>query len=902
MLSFPLEPARSARLLATLVLRRRSLAGFDEDQHPRNDKGQFALSDEDRDTLDNFGFPGTAYMVNQRLQAGDTKDAPTARVVKTLDKLMRPEPAATLHRVQDAERIDSLKVGDTYTEHGYTSTLKNPDDLSQFESGSRYAPEGATGSRHRVEVQVPEGHARLDTDRYVPGKYAMGPVQGEVVLPRGTTFRVVSKGARNVVEVVSSKYKALEGWDEDQHPRDEKGQFSGSDAYMGSLRKTGEARGSNPGGIYRDPSGQKVYVKNYKNAEQAYTEHIANQIYKAVGAKVPETAVTAKGQLVSKWMNETEGTLGQTGLTHENADKILDHFVADVFVNNWDAVGTGHDNVLIGKDKSVARVDQGGTLLYRAQGALKPTEGLSKIGEWNSLVEKNHYYNAVFKAAGVKNGDALGSRAVKQIDNLTLARPSTGWKTLVDKAAPHASESFRSRVGAMLESRHSALLEKRKELTARGLAEFNPDLHPKGEDGKFVPSAVTPEHAESMWKAYKEGVKHGPNAEKHGYTKQQVKNTIDLLIKKEKKLAAKTEEAKAKLQAAAPVVVPATEPTPSPWDKTPWTTEPVPSSVSAPVSAPSSLPSTGGKVKPLEDYVTKSTPAVAPTKTWNELQPHEKIIKAEEAGLVWKEKTSGPKAGQFAYFDKYGTQVSSPFPKGTDRQAAVDTLYQGKGISSKALDPNEHVVNLNTGAKVYAQLPETSAKALYEAQWPINNEITRAAGASYPKAVNAHYQKWINGLPPSERQAIEAYTGSAYTNINEYLRTGVKDNYYSSETKANAISKALDKAPSPPPPELVWRGLPPHVVESALKDGNTITLKGFQSTSIDPHSAWSYKGLLLEIKPTKGAYLEPVTKSSGEREFLLPHAAKYKVIGHATVRLGNTKHKVVQLEMLPHGK
>ena len=193
---------------------------WDESKHPRDKGGKFVLSTAVRQTLDDFGFPGSAWSVNRALRE-DRTDVPTERMVTTLDALMRPEPAEDLHRVVDAGLVGGLKVGDTYEEKGYTSTSRRPDDLSQFDEGGRFHTEGA---RQRIVVRVPKNYPRLDTDRYAPGPSVMGPAEGEVILPRGTKFQVVATKPTLIVTVIPTQK-----WDESQHPRNPKGSAAGGE-------------------------------------------------------------------------------------------------------------------------------------------------------------------------------------------------------------------------------------------------------------------------------------------------------------------------------------------------------------------------------------------------------------------------------------------------------------------------------------------------------------------------------------------------------------------------------------------------------------------------------------------------------------------------------------------------
>ena len=250
------------------------------------------------------------------------------------------------------------------------------------------------------------------------------------------------------------------------------------------LKKIGSAKGTNPGGTYVDGSGKKWYVKQYSNSDQAANENVANAIYRAIGVPVPASALSEDGKQIALRWEDSKGTLGQVGVTKDVARKILDGFAGDVFLQNWDAVGTGHDNVIVKESGTPLRVDQGGTLLFRAQGAPKPESTLDKIDEWDSLREKNVYYNAVFQAAGVKNADDLGERVISQIDRIVQARPAAGWESVVREYAPKATETFKKRVGVMLEARQKLLEKKREELIKRFRAAGGPGSGNFGHAGR----------------------------------------------------------------------------------------------------------------------------------------------------------------------------------------------------------------------------------------------------------------------------------------------------------------------------------------------------------------------------------------------------------------------------------
>lgn len=194
--------------------------------------------------------------------------------------------------------------------------------------------------------------------------------------------------------------------------------------------------------------------------------------------------------------------------------------------------------------------------------------------------------------------------------------------------------------------------------------------------------------------------------------------------------------------------------------------------------------------------------------------------------------------------------------------------------------------------------------------WPIADDTVRALGNNYPKLVEKRAAPWIQNLSPVERSSLEAYTGTAYMDINATLRDKsmhapgqVEDRETDLLTRGtiNGINSALAKAPAPPPPELVWRGISFAAKLPAMHVGDVVELDGFQSTSIDPTTvAPSQK--IFEIRPTHGGYIKSLSEAPLEEEFLLPHAAQYRVVGLKSVPIylsgAARKKDVIQLEML----
>jgi len=804
--------------------------------------------------------------------------------------------------------------------------------------------------------------------------------------------------------------KADGGDDHGRGPAEAADQGGGKDdggKFFSSLKQVGGQKGSNEGGTFVDPSGQKWYVKNYKDPEQAAGEHVSNKVYEAVGARVPETVLGPNGRLASKWMEDAGPTLGQHGVDKQTADKILDHFAADVVTANWDTVGTGHDNILVDKHGGVTRVDQGGTLLHRAQGAPKPESALHGISEWNKLSDRNvnPYYAKVFKAAGLKDADALGARAVAQVAALDRARPSAGWKSFVERHAPNAPKGYAERAGKVLESRHALLRAKVAGLKA--LAEWDPAAHPRGPDGKFGAGSGGEKKPKAAH-ATKEQIAKAVELKKLGHSYAHIEKHTGLNPKQAATIVHKHNKAEAALKAKAAGLPAHGEKDnlgnvynakTNQWEGAtaggkadPYShLDPMTKSVAKAggtyydpkteqmvwgSASQAYNPKTGqieykptavgkhgiehnaatgkyeikdasGKVvaskfsettakewakeydkgkeydKKTGTFVAKGaaqTPYTPPPATGvnpkataalpAQIVSHEPA--GESAGHVlhsgvtnqsytWQEKTAanspGAKKenlGKFAYFDSTGKQVSAPFAKG-EYEKAQATMHNGKGPDYKPPAAASY-----TGDQYHVTHDVGGAIGLGTGKWPISDSVERKMGTATHVELTKSGQAWATTLSKQEKSAVQGYTGSSYHGINSELYKGGSIAPGSSAAK---IQSALDKAPSPPPPDLVWRGVSNQGAKQLvgkLAVGDKLRMDGFQSTSIKPEFANSWGGghVVFEIKPSKGAYVQPISHHHSEYEYLLPHGASYRVHGLATVKLHGTTKSVVQLEML----
>ncbi len=149
------------------------------------------------------------------------------------------------------------------------------------------------------------------------------------------------------------------------------------------------------------------------------------------------------------------------------------------------------------------------------------------------------------------------------------------------------------------------------------------------------------------------------------------------------------------------------------------------------------------------------------------------------------------------------------------------------------------------------------------------------------KELSEQYSDWEKSLTKEEREALQAYTGDNYKNINQVLRGKESDYIGNNEQYAKNIESALNKA-EVPEDIITYRGTTPSVlgeiIDLSPEDmvGKILHDDAFVSTSVNPlivEYGYSEKGVtfIIEIpKGTSGAYIAPVSNVGlGEAELLL---------------------------------
>lgn len=169
----------------------------------------------------------------------------------------------------------------------------------------------------------------------------------------------------------------------------------------------GNQGGSNDGMKMKDADGQEWYVKFPDNEEHAKAEVLAAKLYSAAGLSAQDAMIVTKDgkmAIASKWENIKKA---KTHAALAKAKGMLEGFAVDAWLGNWDVVGLAKDNVQLKDDGTIHRVDAGGSLMFRAQGAKKEFGPVVK--ELESLLDPKMNANSAAVFGGMTEADIAAS-------------------------------------------------------------------------------------------------------------------------------------------------------------------------------------------------------------------------------------------------------------------------------------------------------------------------------------------------------------------------------------------------------------------------------------------------------------------------------------------------------------
>jgi hypothetical protein len=206
----------------------------------------------------------------------------------------------------------------------------------------------------------------------------------------------------------------------------------------------GPAGGTQGAMWYRNnTTGTRFIVKASDDMNRVATEALANKIYQQLGILTPETGRVHVG---NQWATSAREVKGQWFPSIVNDAQLRGGFVADAYLGNWDVMGATFDNIIWDEGGHPWRVDQGGTMFYRAQGA--PKEFGAKVTELDSLLDASK--NPIAAAAY-----GTVSEAEKREQALTLVmRMSDQWIDDAVKSAGFEKDAGKAVAAALKERRN----------------------------------------------------------------------------------------------------------------------------------------------------------------------------------------------------------------------------------------------------------------------------------------------------------------------------------------------------------------------------------------------------------------------------------------------------------------
>jgi len=245
-------------------------------------------------------------------------------------------------------------------------------------------------------------------------KIAQGDIGAMVFVPKGKTVEQVTIGRK----------PAGGGWPPS----------------LNAVQEVKGLGGSTGAKLVQDENGNLYVMK--KGASQAHiqSESSADKLYKEMGVDVPDHRMYGNTKLA----RYVEGQTLQQAQTNDPAaynsaiKRLQDNFAADALLANWDVIGLNKDNILIDKKGKVWRIDNGGALAYRAQGAKKSAAGwnnnptaifsMRKQGVAGSVFGKmswNQVAASIDKLPskiGISNSSKIGARLAKLKDLSSLIK------------------------------------------------------------------------------------------------------------------------------------------------------------------------------------------------------------------------------------------------------------------------------------------------------------------------------------------------------------------------------------------------------------------------------------------------------------------------------------------------
>ena len=186
--------------------------------------------------------------------------------------------------------------------------------------------------------------------------------------------------------------------------------------------------------LHKDSDGALYVVKRGAKPDHVREESMADDIYRALGVRVPDGTLheTASGPVKVTRFEASAIPLRDALADPKRAAKVKaavqEDFALDVLLGNWDVAGADLDNILVTADNKVIRIDNGGALRFRAMGTAKtPADWDDTPSELFTMRRKDNPNGTTLPPDGAHHGELFGdadwlqiSRRIEAIDRATL--------------------------------------------------------------------------------------------------------------------------------------------------------------------------------------------------------------------------------------------------------------------------------------------------------------------------------------------------------------------------------------------------------------------------------------------------------------------------------------------------
>ncbi len=307
--------------------------------------------------------------------------------------------------------------------------------------------------------------------------------------------------------------------------------------------------------------------------------------------------------------------------------------------------------------------------------------------------------------------------------------------------------------------------------------------------------------------------------------------------------------------------------------------------------------------------------------TWNKWY-EQNIYNGDGANLSGKKKIKGFSDLQEKYLSPYGfTKDNMPYDfddwSHKISYEQISEILESMGTSWADPHPyqqlmkfyNQHLTDKNfvmktaEKTKKAASTAKTAGKQFDSATWQ------KAIRNNNLKEMESWCNDWLRTISSAERNGVEVYTGSAYIDMNKYLRKQRSSTSYAKEIEQ--ATAALEKA-SLPEEVIVRRGSGYNMlvelgidVTESNKDkliGGVVQDAGFLSTSPSPSGGFS-RDIEYVVKIPKGSqamYVDTISQHQGEEELLVNRGGKYIVEDVEFDRYGDVQKIYMTLINLNH--